>query len=130
VGSKRKRVLALGWTRRGGRTKPFDMADRRQGIPATGDDTARARPDAPTRDAPTRDAPTRDAPTRDARLKAALKANLARRKAQGRALAPGAERGAGATAPDVARNPAEPDAATSHSTPDTSDARAPDLEKD
>jgi hypothetical protein len=53
------------------------MADRRQGTPAAGGRTARAKPGAPADGMSS---------GRDARLKAALKANIARRKARAQAL--------------------------------------------
>jgi hypothetical protein len=65
------------------------MADRRQGTPATGDTTARAKPGA-----------SQGASARDARLKAALKANIARRKARAQALDGGDPQVPGDPAPD------------------------------
>ena len=60
MAAERKGVFERGWTRDRGRTMTLPMADRRQAPPATN--------------------------PREARLKAALKANIARRKARARGL--------------------------------------------
>jgi hypothetical protein len=62
---------------------------------------------------------------RDARLKAALQLNIARRKAQARALPAEALRGAGDTGPDAAPGRSEPDEAPRHFPQDHPGAPAP-----
>jgi hypothetical protein len=62
---------------------------------------------------------------RDVRLKAALQANIARRKAQGRAFLAEVLRGVKDTGPDAARGPTEPGDARPHSPQDHPGASAP-----